>query len=550
MTKNEVIIIYMKKLSLLLCAVMLCFASCVEEESGRIELSQQTVEAEFEFAKYEVEVTATCSWKAKSENSWITIFTDAGSAGTEVLKFYVAQNNEEQIREGAIVVENDEHNIVARLVVVQHIFQPSEIVANPESLTFSFGGGKQEVAITTNFDYEYSTEVDWLSIEKSKNGINVTAAYNGAETERSADITISSAKYGVSKVVKVSQEGLVPGVIAQLAKEPFYYENPESRTPAYTVASEAHRLSFFGWGEQTDKAFQMVLPSDVAGVDRVLLEYRMGAWGNRPGEWDNTTMLFVEDKATGERYEITRAISPYGNSFNSTWSKTFWLDVTEYLPLLSGETTFYLYYGGWDATDSRAHTATVTLNYYKGEPKRNVVFIHELYDSSRDGNSGYRGWAYGVAGYDIEDVSRLGERTVVVPESVKSLEIRVAITGHGHDQGTFVERIDYHTLNAAEFDENFYEFVYNGVRQSSKGHIFFENSTTYPQAGTYIYDRANWGPGLPINVQYWTITPSKEDYGTITLDMDLEEFVSAMTAPNAEGVAQYIVQVNLFGFDK
>ena len=540
----------MKKIYALLVAIFLCFTSCVEMVSEKIELSQQSVEAEFELAKYEVEVTSTCSWRATSEDGWITIFTESGSAGTDTLKFFVARNVDEQEREGSIIVKNEEYGVVAKLVVTQKTFQPSEIVVDPESLAFPFGGGKQEVAITANFDYEYSVEVDWLSIEEIKGGINVTAAYNGAESERSADITISNAKYGITKVVTVSQESMTPGIVAQLAREPFYYENPESRTPAYSVASEAHRLSFFGWGEQTDKAFQMELPSDVSDVDRVLLEYRMGAWGNRPGEWDNTTMLFVEDKSTGERYEIARAITPYGNSFSSTWSKTFWLDVTEYLPMLSGTTTFYLYYGGWDATDSRAHTATVTLNYYKGEPKRNVVFIHELYDSSRDGNSGYRGWAYGVAGYDIEDASRLGERTVVIPESVKSLEIRVAITGHGHDQGTFVERIDYRTLNAAEFDENFYEFVYNGVRQSSKGHIFFENSTTYPQAGTYIYDRANWGPGLPINVQYWMITPTKEGYGTITLDMDLEEFVSAMTAPNAEGVAQYIVQVNLFGFDK
>lgn len=339
-------------------------------------------------------------------------------------------------------------------------------------------------------------------------------------------------------------------VVAQITREPFYTENPESRTPAVAVASEAHRLSFFGWGEQNDKQFAMELPSDVSGIDRVLLEYRMGAWGERPGEWDNTTMLFVEDKLTGERYEIARAISPYGNSFSSTWSKTFWLDVTEYLPMLSGTTTFYLYYGGWDATDTRAHTATFTFNYYKGEPQRNVVFTHELYDSSRDGNSGYRAWAYGVKGHDIEDVSRLGERTVEVPQAVQSLEMRVAITGHGHDPGKFVERGNYYTRNAAEFDENFYEFVVNGSRQSIKGHIFYDNFTTYYQSGTYIHDRANWGPGLPINVQYWSIARPANGYGKLTLDLDLEEFISTMSEPNAEGVAQYIVQVNLFGYDR
>ncbi len=347
-----------------------------------------------------------------------------------------------------------------------------------------------------------------------------------------------------------NQPQLPTDKVTQLVREPFYYNNPESRTPAYSVASEEHRLSFFGWGEQTDKPFQMELPSDISGIDRVLLEYTMGTWETKPGEWDNTTMLFVEDKNSGERYEIARAITPYGNNFGPYWKKVFWLDVTEYLPMLSGDTTFYIYYGGWDATDYRAHTVTVTLHYYKGTPKRNVVFTHELYDSSKNGNSGYRGWAYGVEGHDIEDVTRLGERIVEIPENVKTLEMRVAITGHGHDQGRFVERIGYRTLNAAEFDDNYYEFVLNGERLVTKGHIFYSNADTYKQAGTYYYDRANWGPGLPINVQYWRIERQADNYGTLSIDLDLEEFVSAMDAPNAEGVAQYIVQVNLFGYDK
>jgi hypothetical protein len=340
-----------------------------------------------------------------------------------------------------------------------------------------------------------------------------------------------------------------PYKVTQIERAPFYFENPEKRTADVSYASDEHRLSFFGWGESTDMAFTMRLPNDVSLYDRVLLEYCMGTWEKMPGEWDNTTMLFVEDKS-GERYEIARAITPYGNSFGPYWKKIFWLDVTEYLPMLQGETKFYLYYGGWDARDNRAHTVTVTLHYYKGKPKRNTVFVHKLYDSSRDGNSGYRGWAYGVAGHDIEDESRLGLRTIEVPENVKSLEMRVAITGHGHDQGTFVERPGYRTKNAAEFDENYYKFVVNGELQEAEGYIFYDNSTNYKQAGTYLYDRANWAPGNPINVQYWSIEAPQNGYGTMTIDIDLERFESKMTEPNAEGVAQYITEIFLFGYDK
>lgn len=77
----------------------------------------------------------------------------------------------------------------------------------------------------------------------------------------------------------------------------------------------------------------------------------------------------------------------------------------------------------------------------------------------------------------------------------------------------------------------------------------YSNRNTYPQAGTYWYDRANWGPGLPLNVQYWTITDLPED-GRLTIDFNLERFKSEHTALNAEGLAQYIIQVDAFGFEK
>lgn len=337
----------------------------------------------------------------------------------------------------------------------------------------------------------------------------------------------------------------------QLSRVPFYHPaNPEKRTPDFTVTSEAQRLEFFGWSESDDRAITLQLPEDVSGYDRVMLAYTMGGWNQGPGEWDYTTMLWVERKSDGKRFEIARAFTPYGYYFDGSWSRTYYIDVTEFLPLLSGQTTFRLYYGGWDANEQRAHTATFTLNYYAGEPQRQVLFIEKLYDSSATTNTGYRSWAYGVEGHDIEAEERLGERHIELPKEVKSLMMRVAISGHGHDQGQFTERPNYTTRNAAEFDENFYTVILDGREMLNEGRIFYSNKNTYQQAGTYQYDRANWGPGLPLNTHFWEISLPEEHDGKLTLDLDLEDFESAFDNPKAEGVAQYIVQVDLFGFDK
>lgn len=336
----------------------------------------------------------------------------------------------------------------------------------------------------------------------------------------------------------------------QQNRMPWYTANPETRAAAATVESECHKLEFFGWGESTDKIFTLRLPDASASFDRIILEYRMGGWNEGPGEWDNTTMLFVENKADGEWYEIARAFTPYGSGFDSSWNKTFYLDVTEYRPMLSGDTRFRLYYGGFDANASRAHTLTATFDFYGGTPVRNTVYTAKLYDSSRNGNSGYRAWCYGVAGHDIEDAERLGPRTIEIPDEVKSLQMKVSISGHGHDLGTFPDRPGYRPQNAAEFVENTYTIDIGGVEQNASGRIFYSNADNYWQAGTYRYDRANWAPGNPLYVHYWGIEPQTDAEGRMTLDLNLDRFVSTMTEPNAEGVAQYIVEVDIFGFDK
>ena len=175
----------------------------------KIELAQQSVEAEFEPAEYEVAVTSPYSWEATTKNDWIVIESKTGIAGEEVLRFSTKRNEEEKERKGTITLKNTDYNLVAELYITQKAFVPA-ITIEPESLAFAVEGGTQEVAVTTNFEYEFSTEADWLTIEKSEKGISVTAPNYVEVDERTAEITISNEKYGISEVVKVTQGAFVP----------------------------------------------------------------------------------------------------------------------------------------------------------------------------------------------------------------------------------------------------------------------------------------------------------------------------------------------------
>ena len=151
----------MKKLLLLFAAVGVIFTACEggldNEENGgnpstpKIELSQQSVEVAFESAQHSVSVTSPYSWEAISKNDWIVVNVGSGIAGTRVLKFSVERNEEEEIREGTILLTNSTYNLAAELYVTQKAFVPT-ITIEPETLTFAVEGGTQEVAITTNFD--------------------------------------------------------------------------------------------------------------------------------------------------------------------------------------------------------------------------------------------------------------------------------------------------------------------------------------------------------------------------------------------------------------
>ncbi len=174
----------------------------------KIELAQQSIEVEFEPAKYEVAVTSPYSWEATTKNDWIEIETRTGIAGTKTLKFSVARNEEEDIREGTIVVKNDDYSLVAELYVTQEAFVPDELIIESESLIFAVEGGTQEIVITANFEYEFSTTANWLTIEKSEKSLNISATPNAKFEERTAEITISNKKYGISKTISVVQNGL------------------------------------------------------------------------------------------------------------------------------------------------------------------------------------------------------------------------------------------------------------------------------------------------------------------------------------------------------
>ena len=222
----------MKKIFLLLAAVGMIFTACTpggglddnnngnntEQPGGdnddaiptdKIVIKPSTITVEAAANNYIVAVSSPCSWRATTEEDWITLETELGIDGKQQLIFAVKDYWETEPREGKIVVSNSEEGFSAELTVVQKAFVP-ELSVEPESLTFVAEGETKEIFITANFNCTPSANVDWITFKRTSNGISVTARKYMEVKERSANITISSEKYNISKVIKATQNAFVP----------------------------------------------------------------------------------------------------------------------------------------------------------------------------------------------------------------------------------------------------------------------------------------------------------------------------------------------------
>ena len=178
--------------------------------TDKIVIKPSTITVEAAANNYIVAVSSPCSWRANTEEDWITLETELGIDGKQQLIFAVKDYWETEPREGKIVVSNSDEDFSAELTVVQKAFVP-EWSVEPTTLNFAVEGGTQEVAVTSNFNYyEVTTTADWVKYTKTKNGITVSVLNYAEVEERCADITISSEKYNLSKVIKVTQTAFVP----------------------------------------------------------------------------------------------------------------------------------------------------------------------------------------------------------------------------------------------------------------------------------------------------------------------------------------------------
>ncbi len=318
--------------------------------------------------------------------------------------------------------------------------------------------------------------------------------------------------------------------------------------PGDTTWVTAHNKTDMTWyGTYKDTA---AFPNGSKSYHKILMYYTMGCASSGCSAWDYTTRVLLM-KATGamdstiqkldtistsplvidttwnvfevkEPYELARVITPYGGGLPNSWSHDFVYDLTDYYPLLKDDVEIHVQYQGW----SSGFSATVKFAMIEGTPARDVVKIENLYH----GGGNY------ITSSDFE-TKHLPSRTVNIDPATQGLRMKANFSGHG-----FVN-----SLNCAEFCKKDYYVNINNQKVVTQS-IWRDDcglNPIWPQAGTWLFDRANWCPGDKSLFREHELTANLPAT-TMDIDVDIEPY--SYTVPPGETPAGYNYAVQLFQY--
>lgn len=223
------------------------------------------------------------------------------------------------------------------------------------------------------------------------------------------------------------------------------------------------------------------------------------------GEWDYIDNIFLRRKGsindTSLDIELARMISPYGSRFTPDWKFTWKTDVTDFSFLLHDSVEIEFNHTGYESNNDRGWVITIEFELTEGAPTMETLGFLKLWNGS---------FPYGNINDDIENY--------LIPitfngENADIARVRILQTGHGMDEQE----------NCAEFCSKFRSLYFDDKLIEQK-QIWLEcaDNPLYPQAGTWIFDRANWCPGSMVKPDIYDF--ELNDTGIHSINMDMESY--------------------------
>lgn len=206
---------------------------------------------------------------------------------------------------------------------------------------------------------------------------------------------------------------------------------------------------------------------------------------------NDTLSYFSPPFEVVDRYELARYITPYGIGLtlgDDGWTWVF--DVTDYAPLLRD--SVQLQAGNWQ------ELLDLKFAFIEGTPSRDVKRVDAFWKGT-----------YNLATFD----DNITDHTFTPEPGEIQFRLKTRASGHGFGSGN----------NCAEFCFNTHSVLVNGVTEWS-WEIMREcaDNPLYPQGGTWIYDRAAWCPGAPVDTRNWELTSLVSTEESFNVDYNID----------------------------
>ncbi|MFN8205812.1 MAG: peptide-N-glycosidase F-related protein [Bacteroidales bacterium] len=243
-------------------------------------------------------------------------------------------------------------------------------------------------------------------------------------------------------------------------------------------------------------------------------------------EWDYLDRIYIRRtgglKGDSANLEIARMLTPYGRRFTAEWKFSWQVDVTDFSSFLHDSTEIEYVHTGYEPCNDRGWRISLEFICIQGESVMDFRGIEKVYEGN---------FLYGDSSRSIA--------ADLVPFQLRCLDgasvgrFRILQTGHGMDEKE----------GCAEFCPKWRTIRWD--RQVVDQKLIWKECASnplYPQAGTWIFDRANWCPGeLNVPDVYNFSFDSSENH---QLEVEMEPYIAHNPS------ARYAITAYFFQFGK
>lgn len=243
----------------------------------------------------------------------------------------------------------------------------------------------------------------------------------------------------------------------------------------------------------------------------------------RCGEWDYIDGILLRRtggiNSPSRDIELARMISPYGSRFGPSWHFTWQTDITDFGFLLHDSVEIEFNHGGYESNTDRGWLITLDFALTEGPPALPILGMDTLWNGT---------FPYGDTSNPIEKL--IPPISFTTRYDARIARLRIVQTGHGMDDSE----------NCAEFCSKTRRVLLDdSVRDERQVWRRCGTNPLYPQAGTWLYDRANWCPGSVVHPDLMDF--AVDSRSTHTLKLSMQEYVNTKTP-----TANYCIRSYLF----